>query len=155
MRGDKQPFAWIGSGPDNSHSRQTSAWTSTHFSCSVQHSTQVSDGVPYNREDGCFVDRAQYLMAVTHYSGARHDTSRGAVSSYCHCVTTTCLGAAWESSGSRNSKFNRKNEIRICFIPKLAKKTVRWSRGGVQRTVRRTEVGKGVNDKKQGLAWIR
>ena len=29
-----------------------------------------SDGVPYNREDGCFVDRAQYLMAVTRYSGA-------------------------------------------------------------------------------------
>ena len=97
LREKSNPFACVGTDQTIPTAQTSAPCTLLGPFSTVQ--TTNSEGVPYNREDGCFVDRAQYLMAVTHHSGACHDMSRWAVSSYCHSVTTTWPWSAWESSG--------------------------------------------------------
>ena len=79
---------------DNSQSSVT-RWTWTHIG--VEHRPRV----PYNRGTVALsTERAQYLMAVTHYSGAlsRHVTSSSVlILSLCHdnLPATTTMGIKW------------------------------------------------------------
>ena len=106
----------------------TAAWTSAH---TVQHRPK-SGGVPYNRGDGCFVDRAQYLMAVTHYSGATVTTCHA---EQCPRIVTLSRQPGPELHGNqvdRDSKFYRKKKTHNKKEKKLAKTMDRRSnrRGG-------------------------